>query len=58
MKNHIVLPPFAIFFIGLVDVAAQEGQSVGVAGGVLVKVGWARSTRKRTRRVLTLNRRS
>ncbi len=43
MKNRILLSvflSFAVFFIGLASVAAQEGESVGVKdGGVLVK-GW------------------
>ena len=39
MKNKI-LSLVAIFLIGLVNVAAQEGESVGVKGGGVLLKGW------------------
>lgn len=40
MKNQILLTLFAIFFVGFVNVAAQEGESVGVKGGGVLVKGW------------------
>src|SRR4029450_2920642 len=43
MKNQIRLTVFlalAVFFIGLVDIAAQEGESKGIAGGGVLIKGW------------------
>ena len=40
MKQQLLLALFAIFFIGLVTIAAQEGESVGVAGGGVLVKGW------------------
>ena len=40
MKNQILLISFAILFIGIITVAAQEGESVGVKGGGVLVKGW------------------
>ena len=43
MKNRILLPAFllfSVFFIGLVSIAAQEGDSKAVAGGGVLVKGW------------------
>ena len=39
MKNQILLV-LAVFFIGLVNISAQEGESVGVTGGGVLVKGW------------------
>ncbi|MGH9948217.1 MAG: hypothetical protein ACRD6X_13615 [Pyrinomonadaceae bacterium] len=43
MKNQIIFTVFlfsSIFFIGLCDASAQEGESVGVKGGGVLVKGW------------------
>ena len=40
MKKQILLTAFAIFFIGLINIAAQEGPSTTVAGGGISVKGW------------------
>lgn len=43
MKNqilHTLLVAFALFFVGLAGVSAQEAPSVGVAGGGVLVKGW------------------
>ena len=40
MKNRILLTSLTVFFIGFVNIAAQEGPSVGVAGGGVLVKGW------------------
>lgn len=40
MKNQTLLTLLAILFIGLINVSAQEGPSVGVAGGGITVKGW------------------
>src|SRR5437762_12384458 len=39
MKNQILLV-LTIFFIGLVNISAQEGESTSVAGGGVLVKGW------------------
>ena len=43
MKNQILITLFlftCVFFIGLVNISAQEGESVGVSGGGVFVKGW------------------
>jgi hypothetical protein len=40
MKPQILLLAFAVFFIGLANVSAQEGESLGVKGGGVLVKGW------------------
>jgi len=43
MKDRILLTlflAFAVFFIGLANISAQEGESVGVPGGGVLVKGW------------------
>ena len=40
MKNQTLLTFVAVLFIGLINVAAQEGESVGVKGGGVSVKGW------------------
>jgi hypothetical protein len=56
MKKQILLTLFAIISIGLVSVAAQEGPSVGVAGGGVLVKGWTGKVDKKEQEAgLTLN---
>ena len=55
MKNQI-LTLIAIFFIGLINVTAQEGESVGVKGGGVLVKGWTgKIDKKEADAGLTLN---
>ena len=40
MKNRFLLTLFFVFIIGLVNISAQEGESVGVVGGGVLVKGW------------------
>src|SRR5436305_568294 len=40
MKNQILVTLFLVFFIGLVNIEAQEGDSTSVAGGGVLVKGW------------------
>lgn len=55
MRDQILLTLFFVFFIGLVNISAQEGPSTSVKGGVSVK-GWTgRIDAKEQTAGLTLN---
>jgi len=40
MKNKILLTLFAVVFIGLINISAQEGESLGIKGGGVLIKGW------------------
>ena len=40
MKNQILLTLFLVFFVSATDLMAQEGESVGIAGGGVSVKGW------------------
>ena len=40
MKNQILLTSLAVFFIGLINITAQEGPSTSIAGGGISVKGW------------------
>jgi hypothetical protein len=59
MKNRILVTlfhVFAVFLIGVADISAQEGESVGVSGGGVLVKGWTgRIDAKEQAAGLTLN---
>ena len=40
MKSKVLLISFALFFVGIINITAQEGPSTTVAGGGILVKGW------------------